>query len=46
MMVATGVLDESGLDRDTSRKIIVELDYTHFLTPAGWMNIIQIVSLY
>ena len=32
------------LEAYTSRKIIVELDYGHFLSPAGWLNLIQIVS--
>ena len=32
------------LEAYTSRKIIIELDYGHFLTPAGWLNLIQIVS--
>ena len=32
------------LEAYTSRKIIVELDYGHFLSPAGWLNMIQIVS--
>ena len=40
------VLDETGLETDNSRKITIELDYTHFLTPTGWMNIIQIVRSY
>ena len=33
------------LEAYTSRKIIIELDYGHFLTPAGWLNLIQIVSI-
>ena len=32
------------LEAYTSRKIIIELDYGHFLSPAGWLNLIQIVS--
>ena len=34
------------LEGYTSRKLIVELDYAHFLTPAGFLNLIQIVSTY
>ena len=28
---------------DTGRKIIVELDWTHFVTPPGWCNVAQVV---
>ena len=32
------------LEAYTSRKVIIELDYGHFLSPAGGLNLIQIVS--
>ena len=42
-MNESGVPGGSNLEGDDSRKIVLELDYTHFVKPAGWMNIIQIV---
>ena len=37
-------MGEAVLNGDTTRKIIIELDYTHFVTSAGWANLSQIVS--
>ena len=37
-------MDGAVAEEDTTRKIVLELDYTHFVKPKGWMNITQIVS--
>ena len=36
-------MDGAVSEEDTTRKIVLELDYTHFVKPKGWMNITQIV---
>ena len=43
MEMTTGMGDPI-LEGCASRKIVIELDYAHFLTPAGWINLLQIVS--
>ena len=43
MEMASGLGDPI-LEGYASRRIVIELDYAHFLTPAGWINLIQIVS--
>ena len=43
-MRLTSAMDGAVAEEDTTRKIVLELDYTHFVKPIGWMNITQIVS--
>ena len=43
-MRLTSTMDGAVSEEDTTRKIVLELDYTHFVKPKGWMNISQIVS--
>ena len=44
IMRLTNAMDGAVVEEDTTRKIVLELDYTHFVKPIGWMNITQIVS--
>ena len=43
-MRLTSAMDGTVTEEDTTRTIVLELDYTHFVKPKGWMNITQIVS--
>ena len=44
MRLTSAMMDGTVSEEDTTRKIVIELDYTHFVRPKGWMNITQIVS--